>query len=462
MLFFLVVWTMTTHGKFSDSGDEPHYLMVAESIVSDGDLDVGNNYRNGDGRWFGADTLEAGPHARVTRQGATWSTHDVGVPVILTPIYAVASRVSRLVPNSFLTAIRQPRGLFAYSLVSLTLVALTAFGMSLVISGWTRREPPSYVLAAAAVLALSPPVLSHAFLVFPETLALFVISAVVWTCCLARHELSQRRMFCLALAVGCLPWLHRKYSLLALGVMLLVAYQQRQWFRRQSPSSLATLLALVALPQLALHAWTWHAWGNIGGPQMLDSLPFSISGIQRGSLGLLLDRERGLAGYAPIYLVLPACWVLAWRDVRAYAVPIALLFFPMAAFAVWSAGFSPAARYLVPLMPLLAAPIPRAMGYSALKWIALPFALMQLAVTAAVWQTPRTLWPKEQGTNGALELLGAIGRAYERLLPSMMTGDSVLRGWTTAVAIALFTMVVVAVCRRNAPAGRTGAPGVDR
>lgn len=458
MLFFLVVWTLTTHGKFSDSGDEPHYLMVAESIVADGDLDVANNYRNGDGRWFGADTLEAGPHARVTRQGTTWSTHDVGVPIVLAPVYAAASRVSRLVPDSFLTAIRQPRGLFAYSLVSLTLVALTSFGMSLVISGWMRREPPPYVMAAAAVLAFSPPVLSHAFLVFPETLALFVISVVVWMCCLSPHEVTRRRMFWLALAVGCLPWLHRKYSFLALGVMLLIVYQQRQWFRRQSRGTWAALGAFAILPQLALHAWTWHAWGNLGGPQMLDTLPFSLAGIQRGSLGLLLDRERGLAGYAPIYLLLPACWALAWRDVRAYALPIVLLFVPMAAFAVWSAGFSPAARYLVPLMPLLVMPVPLALSYPALKWIAAPFALMQVAVTAAVWQTPRALWPQERGTNAALEQLGAIGKTYEHMLPSMMTGDSVFRGWMTAGVIAMMTLGVVAVCRWKAAVRRAQLP----
>jgi hypothetical protein len=45
--FFVVVWTLTTHGKFSNSGDEPHYLMVAESLVSDGDLDIAGVVEDG-------------------------------------------------------------------------------------------------------------------------------------------------------------------------------------------------------------------------------------------------------------------------------------------------------------------------------------------------------------------------------------------------------------------------------
>ena len=36
----LFTWTLTTHGKFSVSGDEPHYLMIAESLLGDRDLDL--------------------------------------------------------------------------------------------------------------------------------------------------------------------------------------------------------------------------------------------------------------------------------------------------------------------------------------------------------------------------------------------------------------------------------------
>jgi hypothetical protein len=28
LTMFVVVWTLTTHGKYSADGDEPHYLMV--------------------------------------------------------------------------------------------------------------------------------------------------------------------------------------------------------------------------------------------------------------------------------------------------------------------------------------------------------------------------------------------------------------------------------------------------
>ena len=41
---FLIIWGLTTHGKFSLTGDEPHYLLMAESLRVDGDLDLANDY----------------------------------------------------------------------------------------------------------------------------------------------------------------------------------------------------------------------------------------------------------------------------------------------------------------------------------------------------------------------------------------------------------------------------------
>ena len=35
LVTFLFVWTLTTHGKYSAAGDEPHYLMITQSVVAD-------------------------------------------------------------------------------------------------------------------------------------------------------------------------------------------------------------------------------------------------------------------------------------------------------------------------------------------------------------------------------------------------------------------------------------------
>jgi len=456
LLFVLVVWSLTTHGKFSDSGDEPHYLMVAESLFSDHDFDVSNNYANADGRWFGADFLEAGPHARVTRTGTTWSTHDVGLPVLIVPIYAAATRVAAHVPENLLGRVRQTRGLFAYSLVSFSLILLTAFGLSLFLAALRRTTSTPSAIAVTLAIGLAPPVLSHAFLVFPETPAFFVVCAVLWLSTREEHELNATRVLWITSAVGLLPWLHRKYSFFAPGLAWVLVRSHWSWLRRQSPGLLLILGALLVVPQLGLHGSTLYLWGNLGGPQMLEGLPFSTGTFQRGVLGLLLDRERGLLAHGPIYLMLPACWVLAGTPYRRLLIPAALLFFPMAAFAVWSAGFSPAARYLVPLIPLVAFPAASALEHGAFRRAAVVCVAFQVLVTGIVWRYPRLLWPEEAGRNAALERLSGVGKAYEWFLPSMMTGDGALRGWMTAGAILLATAVLVVIARRPGGANPPG------
>src|ERR1700694_501553 len=113
----VLCWAMTTHGKYSASGDEPHYLMVCQSLWGDGDLDLRNNYRDDDGKRFGAAGLQMGLHARENRAGTLFPVHDIGVPVVLTPIYAAATAVSNVSSESILSRFRMTRGLFAYSLI---------------------------------------------------------------------------------------------------------------------------------------------------------------------------------------------------------------------------------------------------------------------------------------------------------------------------------------------------------
>jgi hypothetical protein len=186
---------------------------------------------------------------------------------------------------------------------------------------------------------------------------------------------------------------------------------------------------------------------------MVDTLPFALTNALRGGLGLLFDRERGLVAYAPVYLLLPACWALVWKEHRTWLVPIATLFLPMTVFSVWSAGFSPAARYLVPLVPLAAVPVAQALSYGAIRIAALGIVLFQTAIILVVWRYPRTLWPKEQGTNDALASVPWIGHVYERLLPSILTGDSIAWGVTVLMVLAAGSVALVWRVRRSGAEG---------
>ena len=69
-------------------GDEPHYLMVAASLLRDGDLALQDDYAEGRYRAFHPAPLE--PHYRVRgREGEIYSLHAVGLSLLILPAYAV-------------------------------------------------------------------------------------------------------------------------------------------------------------------------------------------------------------------------------------------------------------------------------------------------------------------------------------------------------------------------------------
>ena len=224
----LVCWALTTHGKYSDSGDEPHYLMVMQSLVTDGDLDLSNNYAEHQGRVFGADALAPGQHIESTLDGRMFPVHDIGLPVLLAPVYLLATHVSRLVSPSLLQGFRMTPGLFAYSIISLFMIAIASTAAAIARSALIETGIEAGLASGAVLVAwLSPPVLSNSFLVFPEVIALCVTAAALRVAVTRSAHVSRGALFAVALSLGCLPWFHRKYVIYGAALFVVVLWRLR-------------------------------------------------------------------------------------------------------------------------------------------------------------------------------------------------------------------------------------------
>jgi hypothetical protein len=423
---FLVAWTLTTHGKFSVSGDEPHFLMVTQSLVADHDLDVANNYAMDDGRLFGHHNLEMGLHAIPARSRHIRPAHDIGLAVALIPVYVVAQRVAMIPSESLLARARMNRGLFAYSIIGLFLISVTTFGLMLLADGLTTFTSSSAAALLVVAAGVSPPIVSHSFLVFPEVLALFVTCLVVWFSLKPSGEGDRTVLMWIVLALGVLPWIHHKYLLYVFGLAFVILWKRWATLRALKWSEWAIAMALFGLPQLALHLWTWHEWGTLSGTLTTNDVPLSLAVLKVGWIGLWMDRQSGLLAYAPLYWIVPACWFLTGKRTWPFLVPAALLYVPAAAFTHgWWAGFSPAARYIVPLMPFFIIAIADALHHRAIRIAVMVLLVPQVVIDAVVWQHPRALWPLATPVNAALERAGSIGRAYERMLPVAQGGESI-------------------------------------
>jgi hypothetical protein len=452
---FLFAWTLTTHGKYSASGDEPHYLIITHSILADGDMDLANNYAASHGRFFGHDGLEMGLHAVPARSGALRSIHDVGLAVALVPVYFVAQQLARLPSDRLLQRVRMSRGLFAYSIIGLFLIALTVSGLVMLTAGMSSLASPRTAALLMVLAGVSPPIVSHSFLVFPEALALFVSCLVAWIAFGAPAPRDARALIVVLFLAGALPWTHHKYLVYVPGLLFVIVIKRWALIRSMTPLELSAAAAALVLPQLALFAWTWREWGTLGGALTTDGLPFSFEMFQSGSLGLWLDRRSGLLAYGPLFWIAPACLWLTRRTTWPVLVPAALLYLPAAAFTIgWWAGFSPAARYILPLVPFLLVAIAAAAArYRAVLVAAAVLTLPQLAIDAVIWHRPRTLWPSETAaSNAALRMLGWLGRAYESILPDTRDGTQL----AMAVALGAAWAALMIAARKCGP-----GPAID-
>jgi hypothetical protein len=451
LVFFLVVWGLTTHAKYSATGDEPHYLMATESLVADGDLDLANNYAADAGRRFGHAGLTAGPHAARSRSGALCPVHDVGLSVLVAPLYALARGVADHLPPAALARFHTSRGLITYSLLSLAMLALTAFALAILVAVLRRRVSRSTATVVALAMALSPPVLSNAFLIFTEPIAFAVVCGVlvaVWW----KERASGVTLAAAMAAVALLPWLHRKYLPFAIGLLFVIAWQRRERLARLGAARLMLLAVVLALPTLALLAWTQATWGSPGGPLVQGRVPFSLAAFREGAVGLLLDREYGLFTWAPIYLLVPAAWWMSPRETWPLLVPAALLFVPSAAHDQWWGGWAPAARFLMPLAPMCAVVVAAAMRHRAFRVAGLVLLVPQVAIVAIGWQQPRRLWPDDSGVHRVWSALPG-GHFLQGALPSRVT-DPDPSPWLAAAAVAIVSVALVMLSRAPRPAAR--------
>src|SRR5918994_908393 len=127
-------------------GDEPHYLLAAESIVQDGDVDVLDEYA---ARAY-ADfyPYELGRHGRTT-EGRLNEPHGVGFPLLIAPAYAIGGAKG----------------------VELFLAAIAALAVALGYTLALPAAPDPWALGAALSVGLSPPFVAYGSAVYPELAA---------------------------------------------------------------------------------------------------------------------------------------------------------------------------------------------------------------------------------------------------------------------------------------------------
>ncbi len=430
------------------TADEPHYLVTAISIWSDGDLDVYDEFLNRDYAPFNGLALR--PQAAPTRDGRLIEPHENGSG----DIGGTKPACQAIVRN----------------IVTLCLVAAALAALTL----WTavRRfaVPVLPALAVVGLLAATVPLAAYGSQVYPE-----IVGALCATGAVAALTGSMRRwgLVALALCLVALPWLSIKYVPVT-AALAAVALWRLVRDRRAAPSAvLAGALAVCAVAFVAVHVTVYggvtaYAAGShfVNGQLTVVGDDPDYFGRSRRIVGLLVDRDFGIGAWQPLWLLLvPAVAALLARRPRGTAAllaPLAAGWFVATFLALTMQGWWFPGRQLVVVLPLAAIAIA--------WWVRAGGARLAVAVALGAVGAVAQAFIVTEGLLGRIAWVvdlqttaDPLYRAIRWVTPDYLVEDAATWplhwAWTVALA-ALAVWAWRSERRRPAPAPERPAPEV--
>jgi hypothetical protein len=300
---------------------------MAQSLWREHDLDLRDNFERGDHLEYlgGLDRMPGGARRA---DGRSYPTHSAGFPAVLAPAYALGGRAACVV-----------------------LLALIAAALGLLVRDLARRSGADEASALVAwAAAVGPPVLFYTAFLYTDVVAAFCLALALRLLLGAPGPWAATAA---ALALAALPWLHVRLTLaaVALGALALVRLRGR---------ARVAFVLTAAVMALAYAGYQHSVFGTLsplaryGGEvpvPMLRRTPL------RTLVGLFVDGAYGLLPYAPVFLLalagLPLLLARGRRDRWAFALAGLGVLLPVLGWRNWW-GFSPPARFTIPLVPLLA------------------------------------------------------------------------------------------------------------
>jgi hypothetical protein len=430
------------------SGDEPHYLVIAQSLWRDGDLTIENNHQRGDYREYFQRDLE--PHY-LTRgaDGEIYSIHPIGIAALLAPVY----------------------GLGGYTATVWALVLMAALAAAIAWR-WTvaTLNAPGAATFAWAAIAFTSPFLFNTFTVYPEIGAALAVMIALVTALRTNAERSGIGPWIGAgVAIATLPWLSTKYAPMSAALLLVVIFR----LRKNEPASFlrnSKIWAVVGPYAISLAAWFAFFYAIWGVP--LPTAPYgSLTqttplNLRFGAPGLFFDQEYGLLAFAPVYILAATGLFQMWKsgaELRRQAIEIALIFTALVvtvgAFRIWWGGTSAPARPLASGLLLLAVPIAMAFrsapagsarraAQHLLLWISIG-----IAITLTVSQDGLLINNGRDGTSALLEFWSPRWELWT-LAPTFIAHE-----WTTAWLHSLWWLAIAAAAAFALARVRSLRPG---
>jgi hypothetical protein len=356
------------------SGDEPHYLVMLNSLLLDGDLNLKNNYDSVHagswqaGRAFAWSALDHhtylymdeklwGWHSLMERGGAQWSENADGSLNYLTRSdLSIPAKTLEVEKSQHPVAVAYMLAPFTYPFrniqgavesVSIILSSIMTFAAAIALRAIFMSMVNNATSAnmASALVFLGSPLWLYGRTIFNEPfIASFV--TIAYALVIEKGKRSWIRAGAAGLFFGLAIALKPPAALLALPVFVVRLF--RRDFKSIFYMALGPILGICAL--FAQNYWiTGSAFAPYNKPEFINPLI--------GLTGNLLSPSNGLLFFAPICLLLPYGWYQLWKMGKREAFMgllgvISYIVF-MSSLSIWSGNTCYGPRYLVATLPLL-------------------------------------------------------------------------------------------------------------
>jgi hypothetical protein len=328
LVFALAAAALYTRG-IDLSGDEPHYVMIAQSLVEDGDFDLKNNLENK--TYFQYLPVEIRFHGSI-HDGSYRSFHMPGISFLMVPGFFLFKLFAGTIPAALF-----------FRLYAAFISAFFALGL---FQACKTILPDNDHSKLFVFFLTTFPLFFHAVHLYPELpAATLMIFAYIF-------GRDKRRYFLSGLLLACVPWLHLKFTI----PILLLALFTVVWIWRENPETAARIKRLSlffsapAAGLALLGIYSKVLYGSFDPTSISPEKNFFVIPLKfqiETLLSFFLDQRDGLLLYAPIFLLVFLVFKKEIRDrIRDFSLLAAIFisYVLFHAFTTVRGGYSPAAR----------------------------------------------------------------------------------------------------------------------
>ena len=271
----------------SITGDEPFYLMTTQSLLEDGNLDIGPQYATKSYKAFFDHEKDLWRQSVAMPDGTVLSPHNPGLSILLVPGFFVGGLLGAQVQMLLIAA------------VTFALTYLLAFRI-------TGAQTVSFIATLVVGISATPYIYStEIYPEYPAGLTLVVAVLLIQGCA----RIGTIRMLTLVLCLTVIPWLGVKYSPLVVLLGCWAIFNM----------GISARIGFVALGSFSVLIFVWFHIETFGG-----LTPYTIGAVYAGNdtltiigkhlsfdgreyrlLGLFVDQRFGIGRWAPVLLLVP-------------------------------------------------------------------------------------------------------------------------------------------------------------